>query len=384
MLKQEIEWFFIIFGSEFRLRAEEAFQTFMLLALAHFFGFYNPKQFADFLNIRSQCFYEDLKKFSLYSLKTMLLKFMVMQAAEHLKPVLKKSDATRSRSGITLSVDNSVIDRLGRMFRCMYSWYSGRCKKVVRGNDLLGIVLTVNGIVIPLHLLFCSKQGRGNTDKPSLLISMMTALKEEFGKHGIDITQFPVTMDSWFVSEELKKKLRELGFHKIVIAGKGNYVFDIKNKKQKASFWKKEVVLVSGQWATDVPSCRVKAESPTFGEIVLFFFEKSTTRTYYLMDFSQNPMRGAEMWHIWKQHHLIEHFWKLLKSVFKIKSMQLQGDGLYAGLLVKILSYLLAIRLKTHKSYSKLSIVQIMRKIRRDSDLEQLISEHFHLSLSVS
>lgn len=384
MLKQEIEWFFIIFGSEFRLRTEDAFQTFMLLALAHFFGFYNPKQFADFLNIRSRCFYEDLKEFSLYSLKTMLLKFMVIQAAEHLKPVLCKSDATRSRSGITLSADNSVIDRPGRMFRCMYSWYSGRCKKVVRGNDLPGIVLTVRGIVIPLHLLFCSKQGRGNTDKPSMLISMMTALKEEFGKHGIGITQFPVTMDSWFVSENLKKELRKPGFHKIVIAGKGNYVFDIKNKKQKASFRKKEVVPVSGQWATDVSSCRVKAESPTFGETVLFFFEKSTTRTYYLMDFSQNPMRGAEMWHIWKQHHLIEHFRKLLKSVFKIKSMQLQGDGLYAGLPVKILSYLLTIRLKSHKPCSKLSLVQIMRKIRRDSDLEQLINEHFHLSLSVS
>lgn len=384
MLKQEIEWFFIIFGSEFRLRAEETFQTFMLLAFAHFFGFCNPKQPADFLNIRSQNFYNDLKKFSLYSLKTMLRRFMVMQAAEHLKPVLCKSDATRSRGGISLSADNSVIDRLGRMFRCTYSWYSGRCKKVVNGNDLPGIVLTLNGIVIPLNLLFCSKQGRGNTDKPSLLISVFSSLKEEFNKYDIDITKIPVTMDSRFVSEELKQSLYDLGFSKIIIAGKGNYVFKIKCKKQKASFWKKEIVPVSDQWATDVPSGRVKAESPTFGETVLFFFEKSTTGSYYLMDFSRNAMRGAEIWHIWKQHHLIEHFWKMLKSVFKIKSMSLRGDGLYAGLLVKIFSYLLAIRLKSHKPYSKLSIVQIMRKIRRDYDLKQLINEHFHLSLSVS
>ena len=384
MLKQEIEWFFIVFGEEFRLEPRKAFEVFILLALAHFFGFYNPKQLADFLNIRSRMFYEELKKFSLYGLKTMLLKFMVKQAVEHLKPILCKSDATRSRGGITISIDNSVIDRLGRMFRCVYSWYSGRCKKVVNGNDLLGIILTVNGLIIPLHLLFCSKQGRGNTDKPSLLISMMTVLKEEFRNHNIDITQFPVTMDSWFVSEELKRELHELGFHKIVIAGKGNYVFNIKGKKKKASVWKKEIDLVSGQWAIDVPSCRVKAKSPTFGKIVLFFFEKSTTRTYYLMDFSQCPMRGAEIWHIWKQHHLIEHFWKLLKSVFKIKSMRLRGDGLYAGLLVKIFSYLLTIRLKAHKSYSKLSIEQIMRKIRRDFDLIHLINEHFHLELSIS
>ncbi len=79
----------------------------------------------------------------------MLVKFMVKQAAETLKPVLSKSDSTISKSGITLSVDNSVIDRLGRMLRCTYSWYSGRWKKVARGNDLLGIVLTIDRIVFP-------------------------------------------------------------------------------------------------------------------------------------------------------------------------------------------------------------------------------------------
>jgi hypothetical protein len=30
-----------------------------------------------------------------------------------------------------------------------------------------------------------------------------------------------------------------------------------------------------------VPSCRVQGDSPTFGSIILFFFQKSTTRSYY-------------------------------------------------------------------------------------------------------
>ena len=360
------------------------FRSSFFLALAHFFGFYNPNELADFMGINRRKIYSSLRSFSLSSLKNILVKFMVRQAAETLKPVLRKSNSTISRSGITLSVDNSVIDRLGGMLRCTYSWYSGRWKKVVRGNDLLGIVLTVDGIVFPLHLLFCSKQGRGNTDKPSLLISMFTVLKKEFDKEGIDITDFPITMDSWFVSEDLKKQLYGLGFRKIVIAGKGNYVFKIKSVKQKASLWKKTIELVSGRWGIEVPACRVKGESPSFGETVLFFFEKSTTRIYYLMDFSVNAMRGAEIWHVWKQHNLIEYFWKILKSVFKIKSMCLRGNGLYAGLLVKILSYLLAVRLKYQKEFSKLSIVQIMRKIRRENELKGLMNEHFHLSFSVS
>lgn len=378
MLTNELNWFFWVFSKDFRLNSIEAFQTLIFLALAQFFGFYNPKELADYLGINTHALYRHLRSFSVYSIKSMLLKFMVKQAAEELKKVLKKSPSTISRSGITLSVDNSVIDRFGKMFRCTYSWYSGRWKKVVNGNDLLGIVMTLNGRVFPLHLLFCPKNGRVNTDKPSMLISMLKVLKEEFKKYEIDITQFPITMDSWFAAQALKTELHGIGFKKIVVAGKGNYVFKIKKVKKKSSVWKKEIELTSGNWGVDVPSCRIKGESPTFGEVVLFFFEKSTTKVYYLMDFSVNAMRSAEIWHVWKYHNLIEHFWRTLKSVFKIKSMRLQGDGIYVGLLVKIFSYLLAVRLKSRREYSKLSLVQIMRKIRREKDLRELIEEHFH------
>ncbi len=88
-----------------------------------------------------------------------------------------------------------------------------------------------------------------------------------------------ITMDSWFVSEDLKKRLRELGFSKIVIAGKGNYTFKIGETKQKASSWKKTLRLIADQWGIDVPSLRTEAFSPTFGRTVLFFFQKSATRT---------------------------------------------------------------------------------------------------------
>lgn len=383
-LSEKLTWFFVIFREEFRQNKLIAFETVMFLSLAHFFGFYNPKQVADFLGIPHQQLYGCLKEFSLYYLREMLLRFMVKQASEHLKPVLEKSAATKSRAGITISVDNSVIDRLGKMLRCTWSWYSNRCKKVVNGHDLLGIVLTINGIVFPLHLLFCSKQGRGNTDKPSLLIAMLKLLIEEFAKEGVDLTAFPITLDSWFVSDDLKQELYKLGFYEIIVAGKGNYIFTINEKKQKASAWKKESVLSKDQWGIDVPSLRVKAYSPTFGDIVIFFYEKKTTHNYYLMDFSKTPMRGAEIWHIWKQHYLIECFWKILKSTFKIKDMRLQGDGLYATLLIKVVSYILAIRLKLQRTFSKLTITQIMRKIRRECDLETLIQEHFHLSVLVT
>ena len=51
-----------------------------------------------------------------------------------------------------------------------------------------------------------------------------------------------------------------------------------------------------GRPSIDVPSYRTWGYSPTFGLLVLLFFRKSTTRSYYLMNFSQMALRGAEIW----------------------------------------------------------------------------------------
>ena len=384
MWQQEFTWFFALFHHEFRQGHRIAFEVLMALAFAHFFGFYNPKQLADFLDIPHQKLYAQLKDCSLYYIKEILVRFMVKQAVEHLKPALSKSAATQSRSGMTFSIDNSVIDRLGKLLRCTWSWYSGRHHDVVRGQDLLGIVLTIHHIALPLHLLFCPKQGRYNTNKADLLIFMLSRLKAEFAREGVDLTKISLTMDSWFVSQPLRTRLHRLGFTKIIIAGKSNYTFTIDSKKQQASQWKKDLVLHDPQWGIDVPSCRVRGHSPTFGSIILFFFQKSTTRSFYLMNFSQVSMRGAEIWHIWKQHHLIECFWKILKSIFHIRSMQLQGNGLYTALLIKVLAYLLAIRLKAHWPFSQLTITQIMRHLSRNHGLRDLMMTHFHVAFPIT
>lgn len=384
MWLQEFTWFFALFHQEFQKNNPIAFEVLMALAVAHLFGFYNPKQLADFLDIPHQKFYTELKDWSVYHVKKMLLRFMVKQAAEQLKPVMSKSAATWSRAGMTLSIDNSVMDRFGKLLRCTWNWYSGRYHKVIRGQDLLGIVLTIHHMALPLHLLFCPKQGRYHTNKADVLIFMLTQLKDEFTREGIDITQLPLTMDSAFVSQELRERLHQLGFTQIIIAGKGNYVFTIDGKKQKAVTWKKTLILQAPKWGIDVPSCRIQGYSPTFGSLMLFFFRKSTTRSYYLMNFSQASMRGAEMWHIWKQHHVIECFWKILKSIFHIRAMQLQGDGLYTALLIKVLAYLLALRLKAHGAFSKLTITQIMRNLSREHDVRDFLTTHFHALFSIT
>ena len=57
MWQQEFTWFFALFHHEFRQGNLIAFEGLMGLALAHCFGFYNPKQLADFLGIPHQQLY---------------------------------------------------------------------------------------------------------------------------------------------------------------------------------------------------------------------------------------------------------------------------------------------------------------------------------------
>ena len=66
MWQQEFLWFFTIFHHEFLKNNAIAFEVLMVIAVAHLFGFYNPKQLADFLEVPHQQFYTVLKDWSVY------------------------------------------------------------------------------------------------------------------------------------------------------------------------------------------------------------------------------------------------------------------------------------------------------------------------------
>ena len=73
-----------------------------------------------------------------------------------------------------------------------------------------------------------------------------------------------------------------------------------------------------------------------------------------------------------------------MKSIFQIRSMHLQGDGLYTALLIKVLAYLLALRLQAEGVFSQLTITEIMRKLRREADFREFLETHFHDPVSIS
>ena len=72
-----------------------------------------------------------------------------------------------------------------------------------------------------------------------------------------------------------------------------------------------------------------------------------------------------------------------MQSIFQLRSMQLQGDGLYTALLIKVFAYLLALRLQAQGVFSTLTITEIMRKVRREEDVRDFLMTHFHAPFSI-
>ncbi len=183
-----------------------------------------------------------------------------------------KSASTKSRQCITISVDDTNLPRAAETLASCSNYYSTKHNTPIWCQNILGITLKVGDRVIPLDMRLASKQGRGNTDKPTLVITMIEEVLAFFDTQGIDLRKYPITFDSWYASRKLVETLSELGFTSIVIHGKNNFVMTIGDTTAKLSAHKKHIDLREDQWGCDKPVYRVKAVSPTFGECIVIFF----------------------------------------------------------------------------------------------------------------
>ena len=174
----------------------------------------------------------------------------------------------------------------------------------------------------------------------------------------------------------MREALEQIGFQQILVHAKGSYVFTIDDHHHKLSVHKRTIELVENQWGCDCACVRAKAKSPTFGKLILLFFASGTT-IRCMMVFGK-PLRSAEILSIWRQHHGIEQFWRNLKSIIHLSSMNLhRRDGAYASLGVKVLAYLM---LTDVSRATGLTLHQITLKMSGNRALLAEVLSHFQPS----
>lgn len=332
-----------LLSSYFQRITSQVVETLLVLSVCHLFGLYNPNQVADALKLPKARLYRRIGSLSLYHAKSLNLRLGCAMSLDFIKDAESKSASTRSRRCITISVDDTNLPRDGETLSYCSNYYSTKHKTSIWCQNVLGLTLKIGERVLPLDMRLVSKQGRGNTDKPSLVIAMVKEVLAFFDAHGVDLRKYPITFDSWYGSRKLVDVLSELGFASILFHGKNNYVMSIGDTTAKLSVHKKDVELREDQWGCDKPVCRLKAESRTFGTcVVIFFRDRGKIRT--LLVFGK-PLRTSEAVRIWSQHHGIEQYWRYLKSSLHASAMSLQSrEGAYVSLGIKVISYLMLLQ----------------------------------------
>src|SRR5262245_60449179 len=352
---------------------EETVEVIMLMTLGIICGLTNPNQIAEQLEIAPKQLYLKLHQMSAHSWRSLLKRMMMDKAVEKLKHYDCSSAATKSRQAASLSIDDSLVKRLGEALSYVWPWYSGQYRQVRKGQDLLGIVLRCDGEILPLSMVWVSKQGRASTNKPDLLIREMESLKEAFLEHSIDITNLGVSLDSWWLGEAFSERLSDIKFTKQVITAKSNLVLKVGKKEQSIAEHFFDVKLEQG-WAHSIPARRLKGRNPTLGTVVVVLFDKPDSKAFSLVAPAQ-PLRTCEALRIWTNHQSVETFWKRMKQWLGLGKMQLQGrEGAWADLTLRVLAYLFALPLLGPLAPS---LAKLSHHLRRKASFAQLIYEHF-------
>ena len=155
-----VRFFQGILFTRIRQCQRKAIEVLTWLILGHLFGLYNPNQLADALGITKSMLYSHLTSFSCYQWKRLLLEVSCTQAIKLIEETEAKSDATKSRRRITLSVDDTVQERNGKILSYCYNWYSGRFHKTLKGQNILAVTIKIGDVVLPLNVRLVAKQGR--------------------------------------------------------------------------------------------------------------------------------------------------------------------------------------------------------------------------------
>lgn len=361
-------------------------EVIMILILSILYGLilYNPHQVARELGIPAKQLYRRLHSLSARAWRwrrLLLLERMMTQAAlQRLQEYQTRSPATRARRQASLSIDDTVQKRLGKVLSYVWSWYSGQAQKTLAGQDLVGIVLCLNGEILPVRLVWVSKQGqgRGPTGKPALVLQIMKELKEEFAQAGVDLTALGVSLDSWWISHTFSAQLEGLGFDKQVICGKSHLILETEQSRQALGAHRKQIELKSG-WGlgAQTSGATAEGEQSEVGAGGSHFLPAAADKGLCaVVSGAGRALRTYEALRLWENYHGVEVFWKRLKSWLGLGRMQLRGrEGAWAELALRGLAYLLALALwGPHRR----TLAQLRHWLHRQGTFIELVQEHFH------
>jgi len=253
-----------------------------------------------------------------------------------------KSASTRSRWQWRWIVDDSVFRKYGRQFGLVGTWYSGQFKRTVPGIDgvLLLVVIGDGKLIIPVDFAIRRPNpkgpGRRCQDKLVLTQHMLDERLAACAKRGVTLPAPMVVADSWFSDSKLMRHVANAHQGTLLVQGKRSYTFTLEDGRKvkgsdlvKADNW-------SWQQSLHAPGCRyvrLRAWSPTYGQVLLVVVDKPGEKPFYLISMSLT-IQVTRLIQAWNQRHWIEQMFRILKHLLAAEACQARTEDAYYGHLV--------------------------------------------------
>ncbi len=256
--------------------------------------------------------------------------------------VAHKSPATQSRWQWTWVWDDSVFKKYGKHLGLVGSWWSGQHKRVVSGIDglLLLVVIGDGRLVIPVDFAIRRPDpvgpGAPCRDKLHWARVMLDACVAAFGRRGVALPAPMVVADSWFSDSKLMQYVSTQHQGTLLVEGKQSYTFLLADGRQL-----KGQDLIEGEgwqwrqspWEPGVSYVRLRATSPTYGEVTIVIVDEPGQDRFYLLCL-ETTRSAPQLIRRWRRRTWIEFVFRILKHLLATEACQVQSEDAYYGHLV--------------------------------------------------
>jgi len=253
------------------------------------------------------------------------------------------SEATRSRWQWTWVLDDSVFRKYSGQLELVGKWWSGQHKRVVSGIDgvLLLVVMGDGKLVVPVDFAVRRPNPKGPGRRCRTKLGWAQVMLDEslaaLRRRGLDLPAPLVVADSWFSDSKLMAHVADMHQGTLLVQGKATYTFYLEDgRKVKGA----DLVHEAQDWpwrqSLNAPDCRyarLRAKSPTYGQVTLIIVDKPGEERFYLLCFA-TPLQATRLLRLWSRRHWIEQVFRTLKHLLATDACQVHSEDAYYGHLV--------------------------------------------------
>ena len=274
------------------------------------------------------------------------LKRLRRLALEVLEPLWRhvhdKSPATQSRWQWTWVWDDSVFKKYGKQLGLVGNCWSGQHKRVLPGiaGLLLLVVIGDGRLIIPVAFAIRRPDpvgpGAPRRDKLSWAREMLDACVAAFKRRGGVLPAPMVVADSWCSDSKLMQYVSAQHQGTLLVEGKQSYTFILANgHKVKGGDlshgegwqWRQS------PWEPGVSYVRLRATSPTYGEVTIVIVDEPGQDRFYLLC-RATALSAPQLIRRWRRRTWIEFVFRTLKHLLATESCQVHSEDAYYGHLV--------------------------------------------------